>query len=217
MPGRPSAAERAAYYTPRVPPAAPLYPLSLKLSGREAVVVGAGTVAERKVRELLAAGALVKVVAPLATPALRRLAELGALVWHTRPFAGRPDIEGSWLAVAATRDPDPAVARQAGESLKEMVFPHAFDPLARLVRESDDPNARFSALTALAQIETPAAAEVLLGVIDHGSPTDREAVRKLLQEKASRAFLDLARNMYRTAPEDLQRVLRDVLAKRGGL
>jgi len=105
MPGRPSAAERAAYYTPRVPPAAPLYPLSLKLSGREAVVVGAGTVAERKVRELLAAGALVKVVAPLATPALRRLAELGALVWHTRPFAGRPDIEGSWLAVAATRDP----------------------------------------------------------------------------------------------------------------
>ena len=119
--------------------------------------------------------------------------------------------------VAATRDPDPAVARQAGESLKEMVFPHAFDPLARLERESDDPNARFSALTALAQIETPAAAEVLLGVIDHGSPTDREAVRKLLQEKASRAFLDLARNMYRTAPEDLQRVLRDVLAKRGGL
>lgn len=42
----------------------PLYPLSLDLSGRAVLVVGAGRVAARKVGPLLAAGAQVTVVAP---------------------------------------------------------------------------------------------------------------------------------------------------------
>ena len=114
---------------------------------------------------------------------------------------------------AATGDADAPVASQAGESLKGMIFPHAFDPLARVVRESTNLNARFAALTALAQIETPAAAEFLLGVLEHGSPTDRGAVRKALQDKSSKAFLDAARVAFRAAPPELERVLREVLSK----
>ncbi len=117
--------------------------------------------------------------------------------------------------VAATREPDPVVAQQAGESLKDMVFPHAFDPLARVVRESNQANARVCALTALAQIETPAAAELLLGVLEHGAPTDRDAVRRVLHGKASRAFLELARNTVRTAPAPLQQLLREALGAHG--
>jgi HEAT repeat protein len=117
--------------------------------------------------------------------------------------------------VAATREPDPVVAQQAGESLKDMIFPHAFDPLARVVRESNQANARVCALTALAQIETPAAAELLLGVLEHGAPTDRDAVRRVLHGKASRAFLELARNTVRTAPAPLQQLLREALGAHG--
>jgi HEAT repeat protein len=117
---------------------------------------------------------------------------------------------------AATRDADPGIADEAGRSLKEMVFPHAFDPLARIVRESANLNARFAALQALAKIETPAAAEFLVGVLEHGSPTDRGAARKALHDSASRAFTEVARAAYPTAAGELRSALHEVLAVRGG-
>jgi tetratricopeptide (TPR) repeat protein len=117
---------------------------------------------------------------------------------------------------AATRDPDPGVADEAGRSLREMVFPHAFDPLARVVRESANMHARFAALQALAKIETPAAAEFLVGVLEHGSPADRSAARKALHDSASRAFMDVARAAYPTATGELRSALHEVLAVRGG-
>ncbi len=80
-----------------------LYPLFLKLQGRRVLVVGAGSVAERKVRDLLEVGAAVEVVAPRATKAIADLAARGALAWHARPFGAR-DAEGAWLVVAATSD-----------------------------------------------------------------------------------------------------------------
>ncbi|MDP9150769.1 MAG: bifunctional precorrin-2 dehydrogenase/sirohydrochlorin ferrochelatase [Myxococcota bacterium] len=80
-----------------------LYPLFLKLAGRTALVVGAGPVAERKIAALLAAGARVRVVAPDATEAVRRLAEHGLISWDERKFA-EADVDGAWLALAATSD-----------------------------------------------------------------------------------------------------------------
>jgi siroheme synthase-like protein len=90
------------------------YPVSLVLTGRRCVVVGGGRIATRKVAGLLEAGADVVVVAPTASADVRAWADAGALTLHDRPFAAA-DLEGAWLAFAATGDPavDRAVADAA--------------------------------------------------------------------------------------------------------
>src|SRR6266702_3798309 len=85
---------------PRTGPA-PLYPLGLRLEGRDVVVVGGGAVALRRVAGLLAAGAKVTVVAPTATPALADLASGGRLSWRQRPYRSG-DLDGAWLVMACT-------------------------------------------------------------------------------------------------------------------
>ncbi len=80
------------------------YPICLEVDGRRCLVVGGGDVAEHKVRGLLDAGAGVVVVAEAVTAELDRLAAEGSLEWVRRPYAGG-DLEGAWLAVAATDDP----------------------------------------------------------------------------------------------------------------
>ena len=80
------------------------YPLHLDLAGRRVLVVGAGTVAERRVRGLVDAGADVVVVAPAATPRLRTMAEAGVIAWRERGF-DYSDVVGAWLVHAATDDP----------------------------------------------------------------------------------------------------------------
>jgi siroheme synthase-like protein len=92
--------------TTSAPPAldaAELLPLFLKLEGRPVLVVGAGPVAEGKVRSLLAARAAVRLVAPDATAALTKLASDGALEWRPRRFEAG-DVDGVWLVFAATSD-----------------------------------------------------------------------------------------------------------------
>ncbi len=90
-----------------------LYPLFLKLAGRDVLVVGAGPVGTSKTRALLDAGARVTVVAPDATTEVNELAAAGALVLHARAFVDS-DLEGAWLVVAAaTPDVNRAVATAA--------------------------------------------------------------------------------------------------------
>jgi siroheme synthase-like protein len=90
-----------------------LYPLFLKLAGRDVLVVGAGPVGTSKTRALLEAGARVTVVAPDATAEVRELAAAGVLALHTRAFA-EADLEGAWLVVAAaTPDVNRVVAAAA--------------------------------------------------------------------------------------------------------
>ncbi len=84
--------------------APPRYPLFLDLAGRPCAVVGAGTVAERKVAGLLACGARVTVVAPEACPALAARARAGEGTWTRRGFEPG-DLDGTVLAFAATSDP----------------------------------------------------------------------------------------------------------------
>jgi uroporphyrin-III C-methyltransferase/precorrin-2 dehydrogenase/sirohydrochlorin ferrochelatase len=81
------------------------YALFLDLSGRRVLVVGAGTVATRRIESLLGAGAAVDVVAPDASAAVARWAAEGRLAWHRRCF-GDGDANGAWLVHAATGDPD---------------------------------------------------------------------------------------------------------------
>src|SRR5437867_8833137 len=81
------------------------YPVSLVLGGRYVVVVGGGRVAARRVAELLDAGARVTVVAPRLSPAVEHLAGAGRLEAARRPFQAG-DLDGAWVAFAATDDPE---------------------------------------------------------------------------------------------------------------
>ncbi len=82
-----------------------LFPMFLKLEDRACLVVGAGTVAESKIRSLLETSARVTVVAPEANAAIAELAGAKALRWWRRKF--RPsDLRGIFLCIAATSDPE---------------------------------------------------------------------------------------------------------------
>ena len=91
-----------------------VYPLCLNISGRLCVVIGGGPVAERKVRGLLRAGGLVRVVSPVVTSRLATLAEQQAIEWRQKTYSPT-DLEGALLAFAATDNTDvqKAVCRDA--------------------------------------------------------------------------------------------------------
>jgi siroheme synthase-like protein len=80
-----------------------LLPLFLDLSGKDVVVVGAGAVATRKVADLVAAGAKVRVVAPRMTDELTAANAAGSITVEPRGFEER-DVEGAWLVIASTDD-----------------------------------------------------------------------------------------------------------------
>jgi uroporphyrin-III C-methyltransferase/precorrin-2 dehydrogenase/sirohydrochlorin ferrochelatase len=77
-----------------------LFPIFVKLQGRPVLLVGAGPVGESKIGGLLSAGAVVTVVAPTATPGIRKLAQERTIVWHQRVF-DPSDLDGVVLVVAA--------------------------------------------------------------------------------------------------------------------
>ena len=81
-----------------------LFPIFLKLTGRPAVVVGGGHLAESKISSLHAANAQVTVIAPSARESIAEMAANGDVVWRRRAYA-LGDLAGSFLAVAATDDP----------------------------------------------------------------------------------------------------------------
>ena len=80
-----------------------LYPTSLRLLGRPVLVVGGGTVAARRAKALLDAGAQVTLVAPdLCAPA-RELTDAGLVRWLARSYESE-DMVDAWYAVAATNN-----------------------------------------------------------------------------------------------------------------
>jgi precorrin-2 dehydrogenase / sirohydrochlorin ferrochelatase len=82
----------------------PFYIACLKLTGRRCVVVGGGEVGLEKVEGLLACAGEVTLIAPRAVPALRELAREGSIRCERREYAGAGDLEGVFLAIAATDD-----------------------------------------------------------------------------------------------------------------
>ena len=83
------------------PPAAKLYPLFLNLANQKCLVVGGGTVAERKILTLLDYGTQVKVVACEATPNLSKLVKNGRLNFRQGTYQPA-DLTGVILVIAAT-------------------------------------------------------------------------------------------------------------------
>jgi len=79
------------------------FPAFLRLIGRPCLLVGAGSVAERKARLLLAAGAELTIVAPRIGERIAELAAGGRIHLISRDFRAS-DLKGRWLVVAATDD-----------------------------------------------------------------------------------------------------------------
>ena len=90
------------------------YPLLLDVSRRLCIVVGGGSVAERKVERLLACGACVEVVGKRLTPTLAALAGEGMIVHHDTDYE-QPLIRGAFLVIGAT-DSDTVNGRIAADA-----------------------------------------------------------------------------------------------------
>jgi len=78
-----------------------LFPMFMKLQGRQCLVVGAGRIGEPKIEGLLSTGARIRVVALEASPAVREWAREGKLELELRAFSS-DDLDGAFLAVVAT-------------------------------------------------------------------------------------------------------------------
>jgi siroheme synthase-like protein len=107
------------------------YPAFLDLRGRRCLVVGGGAVAERKVRALRDAGAIVCVVSPAVSAALAGLAAARAIEHRPRRFR-RHDTRGCVLVVAASGIPEvddlvAAAARRARALINVVDRPAACD------------------------------------------------------------------------------------------
>ena len=91
-----------------------LFPMFLKLAGKQCLVVGAGKVGEPKIGGLIDTGASVHVVAIAASGQVREWADAGKIELELRSFSEN-DLDGTFLAVAAT----------ASESLNKLIYREA--------------------------------------------------------------------------------------------
>jgi len=77
------------------------YLVGLRLTGKKVVVVGGGSVAQRRLPLLIASGADVHVISRSATPAVEAMERITVSV---REYTDG-DLDGAWYAIAATNDP----------------------------------------------------------------------------------------------------------------
>ena len=142
------------------------YLVGLRLAGKKVVVVGGGTVAQRRVPVLIAHGAQVHVVALVATPAVEALAEQKPGITLDLRAYRDGDLDGAWYAIAATDNPS-----VNAEVVAEAERRHIFCVRADAGREG----------TAV----TPASFDyegLLVGVLASGEHRRSAAVRSAIRE-----------------------------------
>ena len=98
----------------------PFYMACLKLKGRRCLVVGGGDVALEKVDGLLLCDGDVHVVAPEIIPELAEYAAEGSITVEKRTFVDG-DLEGAFLAIAATNDTDVNISVSEGAERRAML------------------------------------------------------------------------------------------------
>jgi precorrin-2 dehydrogenase/sirohydrochlorin ferrochelatase len=191
-----------------------LYPMMVDLTGKRCLVVGGGTVAERKVTLLLECGADVEVVSPATTARVAALAASGAVRVRRRPVRP-PDLRDAFLVVVATDDPQ--VNREVAERVRTT---------GGLVNVADDPEACSFLVPAVLRrgdltiaISTgggsPALAKKLRQRLEQTIGPEYEAylaTLRLLRERARRAIADpqVRQAIYQRAVESdlFERVAR---------
>ena len=101
------------------------YPVFLDLTGRHCLVVGGGSVAEGKVRGLLAARADLTLIAPALSPDLNQIASAGKIRHVERQYEPG-DLDGAELCFIATDD-GAINARVAADCRERGVWVNAAD------------------------------------------------------------------------------------------
>ncbi|MFC8042110.1 uroporphyrinogen-III C-methyltransferase [Nocardia sp. NPDC057353] len=143
----------------------PNYLVGLDLNGRRVVVVGGGSVAQRRLGLLIASGAEVHVVSRAVTPAVEGMAGAGQLTLELRDYADG-DLDGAWYAIACTDEPETNAAIVA-EATRRRIFCVRAD-VARLGTAVTPATARYDGLS--------------LGVLAGGAHRRSAAVRSALLE-----------------------------------
>lgn len=142
-------------------------PLVLRGEAIEALVVGGGAVAERKVRALAQAGARVRLVAPAITSGLHALVQRSArVIWLERAYVVG-DLGDAAVIIAATNDR--AVNAQVAADAREA---------RRLVNVVDDPAAGNFVTAAVHR-----AGDVLIAVTTGGVPGAAARIRDAIASR----------------------------------
>jgi precorrin-2 dehydrogenase / sirohydrochlorin ferrochelatase len=82
-----------------------LYPVYIKLSHKNCVVIGGGKIAYRKVKILVVARANVKIISLEFCEELNELVKALRLDYSQRAFE-KSDLDGAFIVIAATNDPE---------------------------------------------------------------------------------------------------------------
>ncbi len=107
----------------------PSYPINLNIAKKLCLVFGGGSVAVRKINNLLYCGAVVRVISPQVDKRIWAFAEAGMVEWLRRGFR-EGDIEGAFLVLAATDN----------RKVQERIIREA-DKMQVLTNVVDDPSA----------------------------------------------------------------------------
>ncbi len=100
------------------------YPAFIDIQNRKAVVVGGGSVAARKVRSLLKAGAKVTVISPELTASLKKLKQEG-LIRHLQRIYRKGDAKGAFIVISGTSSAEinAAIAGEAEQLVNVVDLP----------------------------------------------------------------------------------------------
>ena len=106
------------------------YPINLNIKGKTCVVIGGGRVAERKIRNILLHGGMVRVISPELTIRLRALVDRGKVEYVRGEY--RPNVLKGAFLVYATTSSRKVNARVTRDAQKEGLLVNVCDS----VRES---------------------------------------------------------------------------------
>jgi hypothetical protein len=96
----------------------------------------------------------------------------------------------------ALADGDAQVREAALTAIEGLHFPHAFNPLARIYRESNDPRVRGTALVSIGKIQTVEAGEFLVMVLRQETGSLRQAAYEALSHMDNADVLPILRQHH---------------------
>ncbi|MBL8604144.1 MAG: hypothetical protein JNK72_19615 [Myxococcales bacterium] len=111
-------------------------------------------------------------------------------------------------------DSESTVRVASMDAIAALHFPHAFDPLSRLHRDSADATIRQAALGSIGKIPSLEAVEYLLGVLLHGSPEERQHATDLLVRAEAVETQQALQNALAQEGPEVQQLIVGVLRRR---